>query len=336
MKPSVLITGGAGFIGSQLGHALDRDGHRVTLVDDMSDGHEDNLTIDGARFGTFVKLDVRDPAMADIVADHEVVFHFAGTSSLPKCQSDPAAAYDNNLTATVRLLEWARRSGVRRFLFSSTSAVYENTKETPFREEMAVTPDLVYACTKLAAERACIGFAQAYGLDVGIARFFNVYGEHQDIHRTNPPFLSYLSRQVIRGETPILFNKSDARRDYVYVGDVVDMLTRVMATEPRLKGDVFNVCSGIGYSVPELVSLYARVSGREIVPEYRDPSTFWDKFPALFEGSHPLDRTRIEAEVYKTSIGDPSRAETAFGFRPGTALEDGLARLFAYSEGQLA
>ncbi len=335
MKPSVLITGGAGFIGSQLGHALDGAGHKVTLVDNMSDGNEDNLTVDGRRFGEFVELDVRDPKMGEIVAGHDVVFHFAGTSSLPKCQANPGEAYDNNVTAVVRLLEWSRQAGVKRFVFSSTSAVYENNKEVPFREDAVVAPDLVYACTKLAAERACQGFAATYGLDVAVMRFFNVYGEHQDIHRTNPPFLSYLSRELVMGRQPILFNRSEAARDYVNVGDVIDMLVRVMGSDGTYRGDVFNVCSGTGHSVPELVALYSKVASQAIDPEYHDPASFWDKFPELFEGAHTLDRGRIEAEVFKHSIGDPSKAEAAFGFKATTALEGGLERLFAYSRKQL-
>lgn len=335
MKDKVLITGGAGFIGSQLGHALHNAGHKVTLVDDMSDGNEDNLMIDGQRFGEFVLLDVRGPGMEDIMSGHDVVFHFAGTSSLPKCQANPGAAYDNNVTATMKLLELARRQEVRRFIFSSTSAVYENTKETPFSEDAALSPDLVYANTKLAAERACQGLAATTGLDVAVMRFFNVYGEHQDIHRTNPPFLSYLSREVMRDRQPQLFNQTDAARDYVYVGDVIDMLQRVMSSEKHHSGDVYNVCSGSGHSVPDLVALFSRVTGRSIDPDYQDPTQFWDKFPEIFDGAFPLYRERIKNEVWKHSIGDPSKAEADFGFRAGTRLEDGLARLWAHAQTQI-
>jgi len=335
MTDKVLITGGAGFIGSQLGHALHCAGHAVTLVDDMSDGHEDNLTINGETFGDFVFLDVRDPKMAEVMADHDVVFHFAGTSSLPKCQANPGAAYDNNVTATVKLLELARKQGIRRFIFSSTSAVYENTKETPFSEDAALSPDLVYASTKLAAERACQGFAATTGLDAAIMRFFNVYGEHQDIHRTNPPFLSYLSREVVRDRRPVLFNQTDAARDYVYVGDVIDMLRHVMTSETSQKGEVYNVCSGTGHSVPQLVALFSQVTGRQIEPDYQDPTRFWDKFPEIFEGSFPLSRERVKSEVWKHSIGDPSKAEAAFGFRAGASLEDGLARLWEHAQTQI-
>lgn len=335
MTEKVLITGGAGFIGSQLGYALSCAGHAVTLVDDMSDGQEDNLTIDGKRFGEFVHLDVRDPRMADIMAGHDIVFHLAGTSSLPKCQANPRDAYDNNVTATVQLLEYARKQGLRRFIFSSTSAVYENTEGAPFSEDAQLSPDLVYASTKLAAERACQGFAATTGLDVAVMRFFNVYGEHQDIHRTNPPFLSYLSREIISGRRPTLFNKTDAARDYVYVGDVIDMLRRVMTTQTHQRGDAYNVCSGAGYSVPKLVDLFSKVTGRDINPDYQDPTQFWDKFPEIFSGAHPLSRDRIRKEVWKHSIGDPSKANAAFGFRATTSLADGLAQLWVHAKSQI-
>jgi nucleoside-diphosphate-sugar epimerase len=335
MTEKVLVTGGAGFIGSQLGHALHLAGHQVTLVDNMSDGQEDNLMIGGKRFGEFVLLDVRDPRIAKVMAGHDVVFHFAGTSSLPKCQADPGAAYDNNVTATVQLLELARRQGARRFIFSSTSAVYENTKHTPFSEEATLSPDLVYASTKLAAERACLGISATTGLDIAVMRFFNVYGEHQDIHRTNPPFLSYLSREVAHGRRPQLFNNTNAARDYVYVSDVIDMLQRVMASDTPQRGDVYNVCSGVGYSVPDLVDLFARVTGCDVEPDYREPTQFWDKFPAIFEGAYPLSRERIKDEVWKHSIGDPAKAEASFGFRARTSLENGLERIWTYAQKQI-
>lgn len=335
MNENVLITGGAGFIGSQLGYVLHKAGHAVTLVDDMSDGQEDNLTIDGEQFGTFIQLDVRDSKMADVMAGQDVVFHFAGTSSLPKCQANPGAAYDNNVTATVKLLELARKLGLRRFIFSSTSAVYENTKEVPFSEDAPLAPDLVYASTKLAAEHACKSFAATTGLDVAIMRFFNVYGEHQDIHRTNPPFLSYLSREVVHGRHPGLFNQTDAARDYVYVGDVIDMLQRVMVSDTPQSGDVYNVCSGTGHSVPKLVDLFSTITRQSIDPTYQDPTLFWDKFPDIFEGAFPLSRERLKHEVWKHSIGDPSKAHAAFEFRASTSLEEGLARLWSHAQTQM-
>ena len=327
----ILVTGGAGFIGSQFGHVLDGEGHEVVLVDNMSDGHLDNLVIGGKRFGRFVELDVRAPAMAQMMSGVDTVLHFAGTSSLPKCQANPGEAYDNNVTGVVKLLELARREGVRRFIFASTSAVYENTRESPFREDAEVAPDLVYALTKQAAERACIGFAQTCGMDIAIVRFFNVYGEHQDIHRKMPPFVSYLAREVFFGRRPLLYNASEVRRDYVYVGDVIACLKKLMSSGEHFSGEIFNICSGVGASVPEIVAIYASICGKPIDPDYADPAKFWDKFPELAEGVNALRRSRIEAEVFKQSIGDPRKAEKVLGFKAAMPLDQGLRRFYAYS-----
>ena len=330
----ILVTGGAGFIGSQLGAALDRDGHEVILVDDMSDGHEDNLVVEGRRAGHFHLLDVRRPELAPLLDGVETVFQFAGPSSRPKCQSQPAYAYDNNVGGVANVLELSRRAGVRRVIFSSTSAVYENTKTTPFREDAEIAPDLIYAMTKQAAERLCAGVARTCGLDVIVARFFNVYGEHQDFHRVNPPFVSYLAREALHGRAPLLFNPSPAARDYVNVADVIDCLKLMRVAPKRYAGEAFNICSGQGWSVPQIVALYAQAIGRPIDPVYGDPGAFWDRFPALFEGPLPLERARIAAEVFKHSIGDPAKTRAEFGFEPRVSMEEGLRRLHVFAQAQ--
>ncbi len=330
----ILITGGAGFVGSQLGLHLKRVGDEVVLLDNMSAGYEDNILEAGTRFAKLVVKDIRDADLGEEMEDVDTVFHFAGTSSLPMCQANPPVAYDNNVTGLVNVLEWARRTGVRRVIFSSTSAVYENNTSIPFRESDQVAPDLVYASTKWAGEQICKAFAATYSMDIIIARFFNVYGEHQDIHRTMPPFVSYLAKEVFYDRRPVLFNKSDASRDYIYVGDVIDCLVCMARSDMSFRGDIFNLCSGKAYSVKEILALYMQVSGKQIDPVYNDPATYWNKFPILFE-SKPLDRERIAKEVYKNSIGDPKKTKLAFGFEAKMAFVDGLTRIHAYSLHQL-
>nr|MDP9412590.1 NAD-dependent epimerase/dehydratase family protein [Pseudomonadota bacterium] len=123
----ILITGGAGFVGSQLGKHLHGMGHEIVLLDNMSFGHLDNLLLDGAPFGQFVCKDIRDPDLAAQMQGVDTVFHLAGIAALPVCQQDPRAAYDVNVAGVGNVLEAARRAGVRRVIFSSTSAVYEKT-----------------------------------------------------------------------------------------------------------------------------------------------------------------------------------------------------------------
>lgn len=332
----ILITGGAGFIGSQLGANLVREGYDVILLDNMSDGYEDNLIVNGKRFDSFVQMDVRDKNLTSIVDGVDTIFHFAATSALPKCQSDAVAAYDNNVTGVAHVLEAARKKGVRRVIFSSTSAVYENSKDAVFTESSPVSPDLVYSSTKYAGELMCKGFASTYGLDIIVARFFNVYGEHQDIHRPMPPFVGYLAREFFYGRSPTLFNKTDVKRDYVYYGDVLNCLKSMMNATKHYSADVFNICSGIGYSVPDIVSIYAMISGKKIEPTFSDPTRFWDKFPEIYEGKFPFKRERTTKEVFKNSIGSPLKTESEFGFRAQVSFEDGLRSVHRFCDEQFS
>src|SRR5215213_2384298 len=272
----ILITGGAGFVGSQLGRRLATDGHEVILLDNLSFGHLDNLLMDGRPFARFVCRDIRDPRTAELYEGVDCVFHLAGVAALPVCQSDPREAYDVNVAGTGAVLEAARRAGVRRVVFSSTSAVYERSAATPLHEDAVLAPDLVYACTKHSAEALCRGYALNYGLDAVVCRFFNVFGPHQDVLRASPPFTSYVARELAHDRSPVLYNRrSDVLRDYVHVTDVVELLVRIMRHEDSLGAHVFNVCSGIGHSVPELFEIFRLVSGKTIEATYREPEEFW-------------------------------------------------------------
>lgn len=332
----VFITGGAGFIGSQLGKHLHRNGHEVVLLDNMRFGHLDNLLLDGTPFGRFHCVDARDKTIISLLDGVDVVFHLAGIAALPVCQLDPGEAYDVNVGAVANVLEASRRAGVKRVIFSSTSAVYEKTNGERFLETDPICPDLTYASSKAAAEQVCDGFAVNYGMDIAICRFFNVYGPHQDVTRTSPPFTSYVARELVMDRTPILFNDSDARRDYVHCDDVVDLLTRMMLADGRFSADRFNVCSGSGHSVPELFRLFKRASGKAIDPVYRPSHDYWDAYPALFTLPNPLSRSRISEEVFKTAIGSPEKTMARFGWCAASPIEDGIASVYADAERRLA
>jgi UDP-glucose 4-epimerase len=327
---NILITGGAGFVGSQLGSRLATEGHEVILLDNMSYGHLDNLLMDGRQFGRFVCRDIRDPRTHDVYDGVDCIFHLAGVAALPVCQADPREAYDVNVAGTGAVLEAARRAGVRRVVFSSTSAVYERTKRTRLREDDDIAPDLVYACTKQSAEVLCRAYASNYGLDVVVCRFFNVFGPHQDVLRVSPPFTSYVARELAHDRSPVLFNdRTDVLRDYVHVADVVEFLVRVMRDDTPYAADVFNVCSGVGHSVPELYDAFRRASGKSIEATFRDPADFWARYPMLFDGPLPLSRERVIEEVYKSAIGSNAKAQAAFGWLPQLDLLAGVRSVYA-------
>jgi len=311
----IVITGGAGFIGSQLGYRLHNDGHDVILVDDMSFGYKDNLEINGKTFGTFIKADVRSPIMGNILANVDYVFHFAGISSLPVCQQDPYSAVDINVGGTVNILEHSRRNGVKRVIFASTSAIYENNINFPSDETNNVAPDLVYATSKLQAEHSCRVYSNSYNLDVVIIRYYNVYGPHQDFRRLSPPLTGYILRELLLGNIPVLHSTGDQRRDYVYVDDVND-LNMLCMTHVNAPGNIFNAASGEAFSVKTIYSILAQALQSDIEPVFHTASKFWDKYPDLFEGPYPLKSIRLEKEVNKFTLGSYQKAKALLGWSP--------------------
>ena len=331
---NILITGGAGFIGSQLGRRLGELGLNVTLVDNMSDGYEDNITFEGKRLPNFVEMDVRNNQFISLTKDIDCICHFAATSALPKCQADPVAAYDNNVTGLVNVLEAARNCGVKRVIFSSTSAVYENSNKDVYAESEGVHPDLIYSSTKHTGENICRSYSETYGMDIIVTRFFNVYGEHQDIRRPIPPFIGYLAREVYFNRRPTLYNNQDIKRDYVNSSDVLECLYLMITSKKKYSAEIFNICSGEGYSVPDIVKIYEDVAGVKIDPIYDDPSKFWDKFDFLYNGPCPFPRERMIKEVYKKSVGSPVKTQEEFGFMPKVTFENGLKKVYNYCQKQ--
>jgi len=327
----VVITGGAGFIGSQLAFKLHNEGYEVVLVDDMSFGYEDNLTINGKTFGTFIQADVRTVQMIDILKNADTVFHFAGISALPVCQENPYYAIDVNVAGTANVLEAARLNNVRRFIFASTSATYENNTTYPFKETDAITPHLVYSCSKQQAEILCNAYHKTYGLETVIIRFFNVYGPHQDFKRVSPPLTSYLIKCFMEGKQPVLHSSGLQKRDYVYVDDLNNLNTLCMQ-HPNATGNTLNAASGNSYSVLEIYDLLANAFGTEIKPAFREAGKFWDKYPKLFEGSRPFPEKLLEKEVNKYSLGDPSNTFEKIGWKAEVTLEEGMKRTALYAK----
>jgi UDP-glucose 4-epimerase len=320
----ILITGGAGFIGSELAWYLKDMGHDVFIIDNLSFGYLDNLTRGRYTWQKFKCLDVCSTEIKKFMEDVDVIFHFAGISSLPVCQEQPMLAYNTNTSAVANILDCARQVGVKRIIFSSTSAVYENNIDLPFSETSSVLPDLVYSTSKHMAENICKNYTKNYNMDIVIARFFNVYGPHQDIQRISPPFTSYLIKEVMSNKVPILYNSGVAQRDYIHVSDVINLLIKIMNSTIKYKADVFNVCTQKGYSVPELVKILEKITNKSISPIYKNPANFWDAYPILFTGTSLFSRERLTKEVTKHCIGNNSLACNCFEWQPTTDIYRGF------------
>jgi UDP-glucose 4-epimerase len=278
----VLVAGGAGYIGSHAVRRLLKSGHEVTILDDLSHGHE--ALVRGASEGLerkarFVQGIIADRAkVVQVLRDHEIeaVMHFAAFIEVGESVVDPAKYYRNNFSGALEMMEAMREVGVKKIVFSSTAAVYGNPLSTPIVETQARYPINPYGRSKMMVELALEDFAQAYGLGYAILRYFNVAGASPDgvIGEAHEPE-SHLIPRVLdaasgRAESIGIFGTDyDTRdgtcvRDYIHVEDLVEAHLLAMEAIQAGRGDVFNLGSENGFTVREVISACERVTGKRL------------------------------------------------------------------------
>ncbi len=293
-----VVTGGAGFIGSNIVGALLRDGVRVTVLDNLSSGYESNLLpFPDVRF---VRGDVRDPeTVGNALESADVVFHLAASVGNKRSIDDPVTDAEINVLGTIRVLEAARKYGVEKVVVSSSAGIFGELKTLPIREDHQVEPDSPYGCTKLCQEKLCLAYAKLYGIDAVALRYFNVYGPNQrfDAYGNVIPIFAF---SMLRGEPITIFGDGEQTRDFIHVDDVVQANIKAART-PSVTG-AYNIASASRITINELVRLLERASG--ITPRV----------------SHGPERP---GDV-RHSLADISKAQAAFGFSPIVGLEEGL------------
>lgn len=263
----VLVTGGAGFIGSHLIERLLERNCQVCVLDNFSSGSPERL----APFGDALDViegDVCDPSVVErAVAGAEAVFHLAAMVSVVQSVAEPVAAYAINTAGTVQLLEAARRAGVRRLALASTCAIYGDTERLPVSEADPVAPVSPYAASKLAAEQACQLYSRLHGLETVALRFFNVYGPRQDPASPYAAVVPRFAASLRAGQQPTIFGDGLQSRDFIFVGDIVEALWTA-ATAPGLAGRLFNVGRGEQTSVLDLARTVGAHLGVPVNPVF--------------------------------------------------------------------
>lgn len=324
----ILITGAAGFIGSQLAHTLWKKGESLVLIDNFSYGKYDNLIFEDHDFtNEIIKMDIRDKNGIESIlknGDIDYIYNIAGIAPLPDCQSDPCEAIDVNLNGLVNLLENARKYGVKKIIQASTNAMYENETEFPTYENNFKQPTLIYPNTKYCAERFAQSFCDTYGMSVTCLRFANVYGPHIDCLRKQPPFVAYMIRELFYDRTPIFHSNGEQRRDYIYVDDLIDLAIKVQKTTGF---DCVNVSSNTNYSVNEMYEIAQTIMKKNIKTQYASNAHYWEKYPKLYEGKFPIKESILEHEINKYSLCDNSYAKNKYDWVPQVSMEEGLRRV---------
>ena len=299
-KNKVIVTGGAGFIGSHLAEELLRQGYIVTIIDDLSTGRMENMqSLLSKSHVDFVSGSITDLGLLrKLFKGACFVFHQAALPSVPRSVENPLSSHAVNVTGTLNVLLAARDTGVKKVIFASSSSVYGDTPTLPKREEMIPSPRSPYAVTKLAAEHYCQVFTQVYGLVTACLRYFNVYGPRQNPDSQYAAVVPRFIKNISGGEPPVIFGDGEQTRDFTFVRDVV--AANIFAAEADVVG-VFNIGSGVNTSINELANLIIDIIGSDIKPIYRD----------------------FRLGDIRHSLADISKART-WGYEPKYNLRQGL------------
>lgn len=292
---TILITGVAGFIGSNLAVKLLEEGYRVIGIDNLSAGVKEQVPPDVE----FHKLDIRSKEMYPLFKGVDAVYHFAALNCLIDSQEDPIASTEINVTGTVHVFLAAKEAGVRKVIYSETSAIYEgsDTMPTPETDEY---PESFYAVSKYATHFYARSFKKFHDIDYVALRYFNVYGPRQDYRRSLPPVMSAFIIKLLSGEQPHIFGDGLKKRDFIYVDDVNDFHLLVLNND-QANNQTFNLGSGENYSIKHIFDMTQKLLGTNIEPIYDPPHAF-------------------EAEE---TLADITKAK-ALGWEPKVDLEKGL------------
>jgi UDP-glucose 4-epimerase len=265
----MLVTGGAGFIGSHLVEALLEEGFPVRVVDNLATGHRSNLAHLEGRYewieGDLADFDVCRRAVEGV----DYVFHQAAIPSVPRSVREPISAHASGPTVTLNLLEAARRAGVRRFLFAASSSAYGETSELPKHEDMLPQPLSPYAAGKVAGEAYVFVYARTMGLDGVSLRYFNIFGPRQDPSSPYSGVISIFVRRMAQGMRPIIFGDGTQTRDFTYVANAVAANLAALRYPQPLEGAIYNVGTGQRISLLELVAAINAVLGTNLKPEFQ-------------------------------------------------------------------
>jgi nucleoside-diphosphate-sugar epimerase len=300
-----LVTGGAGFIGSNIAEALVRRGHRVRVLDDFSTGRRENLADLGVEV---VEGDLRDAAtVRRAVAGVDGVFHQAALRSVPRSVDDPLSSNEVNVTGSLVLLLACREARVRRLVYASSSSVYGDDPTLPKVETLPTQPISPYAVSKLAAEHYCQTFARLYGLETVSLRYFNVFGPRQNPESKYSAVIPRFLAQALAGEPLEVHGDGEQSRDFTYIDNVVQANVLAMTT-PGVSGEVFNVACGTRHSLLAIADAIAGFLGRQ------------------------LARNHVAARAgdVRHTQADIGKAERLLGYRPGVDFATGMRRTCEY------
>lgn len=301
----ILVTGGAGFIGSHLITELLKRNYSVTALDNLYSGKLENLRqADKNPNFTFVKADIRNKtSLKEAFAQADAVVHLAALIDITASVVDPAQTNEVNVTGTLNVLQTAETCKIKKLVFASSTAVYGDTQTLPINEDIPVNPISPYAASKAAGEAYCQAYAKCYGLDIAILRFFNVYGPRNE----NSPYSGVITKflkQALNNQGLTVFGDGEQSRDFIHVNDIVEALIHALESK-KTDGEIFNICTGKPTTINHLIQTIRAVTGKELQVTYA---------PAR------------PGEI-KFSYGNPNKASKRLKFNAKVNLAEGLNQI---------
>jgi nucleoside-diphosphate-sugar epimerase len=302
-----LVTGGAGFIGSNIVDELIRRNHEVVVLDDLSAGNESSLS------SVRNKIDLRIGSITDLatvqsaVKGVDYVVHLAARTSVPRSVKDPLDTNFVNVDGTLNVLVAARDAKVRRFVYAASSAAYGETPTLPKIESMQPEPISPYGVAKYVGELYAQAFGRTYGLENASIRYFNVFGPRQDPSSQYSGVLSRFMLAIIQNEPPVIYGDGEQSRDFTYIDNIVDETLRACDAKDA-SGKVFNGGTGVRITLNQVIKLLEKITGKKIHPKYDPPRT---------------------GDI-RDSQADISLAQKILGYQPLVQFEEGLRRTWAW------
>lgn len=297
----ILITGVAGFIGSNLAEYLLKNGYSVIGIDNLSYGVIEQVPHEVE----FFQVDILDGDLIKYLSNIDVVFHLAAKNCISDCQSDPVETAMINVVGSINVFEACRKAGIKRVIYAESSALYEGSDNYPTKED-DTKPLSFYAVSKYAEKYFSDAFARFYDMEMTALRYFNVYGPKQDYRRTIPPLMSAVIINLLKGNSPTIYGNGEKRRDFVYVDDINEFHEMII-NDKRTFGKVYNLGSGLNYSVNEINEKIQKLLEINIAPIFKED---------------------ISGETFQ-NLADITAAKS-IGWYPKITLEDGLNKTIDY------